>query len=136
MFPRPLAASSGLILFAACLVNAQSPSTNAAVTKYVKAEMARQHIPGLALLVAKNGKIVRAEGFGLSNVELQVPVKPETIFQSGSVGKQFTATAIMMLVEEGKIALDDPLTKYFPDAPASWKQVTVRQLLSRSEEHT
>ena len=119
MVLRPLAASVSLILFAACLANAQSPSTNAAVTKYVKAEMARQHIPGLALLVAKNGKIVHAEGFGLSNVELHVAVKPETIFQSGSVGKQFTATAIMMLVEEGKIGLDDPLTKYFPDAPSA-----------------
>jgi CubicO group peptidase (beta-lactamase class C family) len=132
MFPRRLAASAGLILFAACFVNAQSPSTNAAVTKYMKAEMAQQHIPGLALLVAKNGKIVRAEGFGLSNVELQVPVKPETIFQSGSVGKQFTATAVMMLVEDGKIGLDDPLTKYFSGAPPAWKDITVRELLSHT----
>jgi CubicO group peptidase (beta-lactamase class C family) len=61
-----------------------------------------------------------------------VAVKPETIFQSGSVGKQFTATAIMMLVEEGKIGPDDSITKYFPEAPASWKPVTVRPLLSHS----
>ena len=94
--------------------------------------MARQHIPGAALLVARGGKIVQAEGFGFANVELQVPVKPETVFQSGSVGKQFTATAVMMLVEENKIGLDDPLTKYFPDAPASWNQVTVRELLSHT----
>jgi CubicO group peptidase (beta-lactamase class C family) len=102
------------------------------VSTYVRTEMQRQHIPGVALLVSRAGKIVQAEGFGLSNVELQVPVKPETIFQSGSVGKQFTATAVMMLVEEGKIALDDPLTKYFPDAPATWKEVTVRELLSHT----
>lgn len=102
------------------------------VIRYVKAEMQRQHIPGLALLVVKDGKTVRAEGFGLANVELQVAVKPETVFQSGSVGKQFTATAVMMLVEEGKIALDDSLTKYFPDAPSSWKDVTVRELLSHT----
>ena len=76
--------------------------------------------------------MVRAEGFGLANVELQVPAKPETIFQSGSVGKQFTATAVMMLVEEGKIGLDDPLTKYFADAPAAWNNVTVRELLSHT----
>lgn len=94
--------------------------------------MQRQHIPGLSLLVSRGGKIVRAEGFGLANVELQVPVEPETIFQSGSVGKQFTATAVVMLVEEGKIGLDDPLTKYFADAPASWKDVTVRELLSHT----
>jgi len=102
------------------------------VSTYLRAEMQRQHIPGLALLVSREGKIVQAEGFGLANVELQVLVKPETIFQSGSVGKQFTATAVMMLVEEGKVRLDDPLTKYFPDAPATWKEVTVQQLLSHT----
>ena len=118
--------------FAVSFAAAQTPATSAAVTDYVKAEMQRQHIPGLSLLVVKSGKIVRAEGFGLANVDLQVPVKPETIFQSGSVGKQFTATAVMMLVEEGKLRLDDPLTKYFADAPVSWKDVTVRELLSHT----
>ncbi len=86
-----------------------------AVETYVKSEMDRQHIPGFALLVSRDGKIVRAQGFGFSNVEHRVAVKPETVFQSGSVGKQFTATAIMMLVEEGKIGLDDSITKYFPE---------------------
>jgi CubicO group peptidase (beta-lactamase class C family) len=116
---------------AACL-RAQSSATTTSVREYVKTEMQHQHIPGLALLVVEDGKIICAEGFGLANVELQVPVKAETVFQSGSVGKQFTATAIMMLVEEGKIGLDDPLTKYFADAPASWKAVTVRELLSHT----
>ena len=102
------------------------------VEEYVKAEMERQHIPGLALLVAREGKIVRAQGLGFSNLELQVPVKPETVFQSGSVGKQFAATAVMMLVEEGKVGLDDSIAKYFKDAPPSWKPVTVRQLLSHT----
>jgi CubicO group peptidase (beta-lactamase class C family) len=107
-------------------------SSSDAVAKYVTAEMARQHIPGLSLLVSRNGEIVRAEGFGFANVELQVPVKPETLFQSGSVGKQFAATAVMMLVEERKVGLDDSITKYFPDAPATWKPVTVRHLLSHT----
>jgi CubicO group peptidase (beta-lactamase class C family) len=113
-------------------LNAQTNASQDAAGTYVHEEMQRQHIPGLALLVSRGGKTVRAEGFGLANVELQVAVKPETVFQSGSVGKQFTATAVMMLVEEGKIGLDDPLTKYFPNAPASWKEVTVRQLLSHT----
>ncbi len=131
---RRISTLAGCLIFsfAASTVAAQNPATTAAVTDYVKAEMARQHMPGLALLVVKNGRVIRAEGLGLSNVELQVPVKPETIFQSGSVGKQFTATAIMMLVEEGKIGLDDRLTKYFSDAPATWKDVTVRELLSHT----
>jgi CubicO group peptidase (beta-lactamase class C family) len=102
------------------------------VTDYVNNEIQRQHIPGLALVVLRAGKIVRADGFGLANVELQVPVKPETIFQSGSVGKQFTATAVMMLVEERKIGLDDSITRYFADAPATWKDITIRELLSHT----
>jgi CubicO group peptidase (beta-lactamase class C family) len=102
------------------------------VDTYIQAEMANQKIPGFALLVSRAGKVIRTQGYGLANVELQVPVKPETIFQSGSVGKQFTATAIMILVEEGKIRLDDPLTRYFSDAPDSWKHVTIRELLSHT----
>ena len=120
-----------LILVGAALGQAPAAQSDA-VAQYVNAEMARQHIPGVALLVARNGEIVRAQGFGFANVELQVPVKPETLFQSGSVGKQFTATAIMMLVEEGKIGLDDSITKYFPEAPAAWKPVTIRHLLSHT----
>src|SRR6202162_6529623 len=100
-----------------------------AVDDYIGAEMAKQHVPGLALLVSRGGQVIRAQGYGMANVELSVPVKPETLFQSGSVGKQFTATAVMMLVEAGKIGLDDPLSKFFPQAPAWWKQVTVRELL-------
>jgi CubicO group peptidase (beta-lactamase class C family) len=119
--------------FTPTLARAQAASTvSENVSNYVRNEMQRQHIPGVALLVSRGGKIVQAEGFGLANVELQVPVKPETVFQSGSMGKQFTATAVMMLVEEGKVGLDDPLTKYFPDAPATWKEVTVRELLSHT----
>src|SRR5580658_10387092 len=117
------------------LVSADAQNSSAipdSVGDYVRSEMQKQHIPGLSLLVSKGGQIVRAEGFGLANVELQAPVKADTVFQSGSVGKQFTATAVMMLVEEGKVALDDPLTKYFSDAPAGWKEVTVRQLLSHT----
>lgn len=117
------------VLFTSAALAQTSPD---AVDQYVQAEMQKYHIPGLALLVVHDGKVERAQGYGFSNVELQVPVKPETVFQSGSVGKQFAATAVMMLVEEGKIQLDDPLTKYFPEAPASWKQITVRQLLSHT----
>lgn len=102
------------------------------IDQFVQAEMRQQHIPGLALLVARDGKTVRAQGYGLANVELQVPVKPETLFQSGSVGKQFTATAVMMLVEEGKVRLDDPISLYLKDGPSAWNQVTVRELLSHT----
>lgn len=111
---------------------AQAPSQSDAVAKLVTAEMEKQKIPGLALLVARDGETIRAQGFGFANLEHRIPVKPETIFQSGSVGKQFAATAVMMLVEEGKISLDDSIAKYLDDAPAAWKPITVRQLLSHT----
>ncbi len=114
-----------------CLAAAQ-PANSDKVDQYVEAEMRRQRIPGLALGVYREGKIIRAQGYGLANVELNVPVKPETIFQSGSVGKQFTATAVMMLVEEGKVGLDDSITKYFPEAPPAWQKIKVRNLLSHT----
>jgi CubicO group peptidase (beta-lactamase class C family) len=104
----------------------------AKVDEYIKAEMQKQRIPGLSLAIIKDGQNILAKGYGIANVEHQVPVKPETIFQSGSVGKQFTATAVMMLVEEGKISLDDSINKYFTDAPESWKEITVRHLLTHT----
>ena len=130
--PRRVSLQIAFLGLVCCGGVAQDATLAASASEYVRAEMERQHIPGLSLLVARGGRIVLAKGFGLANVELQVPVKPETIFQSGSVGKQFTATAVMMLVEAGKIGLDDPLRKYFKDAPNSWDGVTVGELLSHT----
>ena len=98
----------------------------------VKAQQQAQRIPGLSLAVCRGGIIVKANGYGLANVELDAPVTPETIFQTGSVGKQFTSMAIMMLVEEGKISLDDKLMQYIPESPVIWKDVTIRQLLTHT----
>ena len=100
--------------------------------EYMQAEMKAQQIPGVSLAVIKDGQIVLAKGYGLANVEHQVPAKAETIFQSGSMGKQFTATAVMMLMEDGKLAIDDKLNKYFPDAPEAWRNVTIRHLLTHT----
>ncbi len=102
------------------------------INDFVQNQMLRQHIPGLSLLVKQDGKIALAKGYGLANVELQVPVKPETVFQSGSVGKQFTATAVMMLVEQGKVGLDDKVSKYLTNAPQSWADIKVRHLLTHT----
>ena len=104
----------------------------AAIDAFVTAEMKRERVPGVAVGIYSRGKILLAKGYGESNVELSVPVKPETIFQSGSVGKQFVSAAVMMLVEDGKVSLDDSITKYFPDAPATWKPILVKNLLSHT----
>ncbi len=104
----------------------------AMVDSLINTEMKKQKIPGLSIAVVRDGKMDYVKGYGYANLEHKVPVKPETIFQSGSVGKQFTAFAIMLLVEDGKIGLDDPLNKFFPDAPATWEKVTVKNLLTHT----
>jgi CubicO group peptidase (beta-lactamase class C family) len=111
---------------------ALADSTDGMIDAYLTSEIARQKIPGLSLGVMRDGKIVKAKGYGLANVELDVPVKPESIFQTGSVGKQFTSMAFMMLVEEGRIHVDDKVSRYFPDAPDTWSQITVRNLLTHT----
>lgn len=102
------------------------------VDHFINAEMQRLKIPGLALAVVRDGALVQAKGYGLASVELEAPVKPETIFQSGSVGKQFTSAGVMLLVEEGKLKLDDPITKYLPNSPNIWHNITIRHLLTHT----
>ena len=102
------------------------------VDEFVRAEMTRQRVPGVAVAIVRKGDVLAAKGYGLANVEHRIPVGPDTIFQSGSVGKQFTSAAVMLLVEQGKIGLEDPLTKFFPDAPSSWRTITVRHLLTHT----
>ena len=111
---------------------AAQPVPVAKIDEFVRAEMARQNIPGVAIAVVKDGKVAKIDGYGYANVEHQVPVTPATIFQSGSLGKQFTAAAVMLQVEDGKLALTDSLTKFFPDAPAAWKAITVEHLLTHT----
>src|SRR6184192_250207 len=102
------------------------------VDALVQGELARQRIPGVERGVYRDGQMTKAKGYGLANVEWNAAVTPDTIFQSGSVGKQFTATAVMMLVEEGKVGLEDPIKKYFPDAPEAWNDIKVHNLLSHT----
>ena len=110
----------------------EGDATSARVDSVVEAQRKSQKIPGVSLAVCRDGRIVKAAGYGLANVEWDIPVTPETIFQTGSVGKQFTATAVMMLVEEGKLGLDDKIVKFIPEAPATWNDVTVRNLLTHT----
>ena len=102
------------------------------IDRLVRAEMRKDKIPGISLAIIRKGRVEILKSYGLANVEHQVPVKPETVFQSGSIGKQFTAAAVMILVEEGRLSLDDKITRFFPDAPATWSNITVRHLLTQT----
>lgn len=103
-----------------------------AIEAYVNAELKKQQIPGLALGIFHNGQPLRLQAFGLASVELQVPVRPDTMFQAGSIGKMFTAAAVLALVEDGKADLDTSIRTYLPDAPSTWQAVTLRRLLNHT----
>jgi CubicO group peptidase (beta-lactamase class C family) len=124
-----------LIVSACCFGQQRRPDDRAAevkIDRFVTQEMLAQQIPGVSLAVLRGGKIILLKSYGLANVEHQVPVKPATIFQSGSIGKQFTAAGVMILVQENKLSLEDRISKYFPDAPAAWKDITVWNLLTHT----
>ena len=102
------------------------------VDDYVKSEMQRQHLPGLSLVVIKDQKMVKVQGYGLANIELNVPATPDTVYKIGSVSKQFIATGIMLLVQDGKIKLDDSVSQYLEGTPETWKPITIRHLLTHT----
>src|SRR5882724_6150166 len=129
--PR-LHAALVLVLLLVSLLVAAPPARADAIDDYIRSEMERRHIPGLALAVARQGKIVKVRGYGVANLEHDVPVTPETVFELASVTKQFTAAAIMTLVEEGKVQLDDPVAWHLPRAPETWNAITVRHLLTHT----
>jgi CubicO group peptidase (beta-lactamase class C family) len=111
---------------------ANDPVVKMKIDRFVSGEMSRQKIPGMAVAVVKNGEAVVAKGYGFANLEHQVPVTTHSIFQSGSVGKQFTAAAIVHLEERGKLRLDDNIARYLPPTKARWGSITVRQLLTHT----
>lgn len=102
------------------------------VDDFAQAELARQKIPGIALGIYRNGEIVKQQGYGLANVEHQIPVSADTVFQTASIGKMFAAAAVMLLVEDGKISLDQSVRAYLPEAPKSWQPITIRHLLNHT----
>src|SRR5713226_10146355 len=99
---------------------------------YIKQEMTKYQIPGLALAVAKDGKILKLKGYGLSSVEFDLPANENTVFQLYSVSKIFAGVAIMKLVEEDKLSLDTPVIEIIANLPPSWKAIRIRHLLTHT----
>jgi D-alanyl-D-alanine carboxypeptidase len=98
----------------------------------VRAQLDDHNIPGGLVAVASRGRIIHLKAYGMANVEHSVPVAEHTVFEIGSISKQFAAAAAMLLVQEGKLGLDDPIHRYLPDLPSEWLGVTVRQLLTHT----
>lgn len=102
------------------------------INAIIEKRMAGNHIPGLSLAVVRDGKIILAKGYGKASLELDVPATEKTNYLVYSITKTFTAVATMMLVEEGRISLDDPISKHLSGLPTAWNPVSVRQLLDHT----
>ncbi len=112
--------------------NTLDPDISKAIDSYVNEQLSENSIPSVSLAVIQDGKVVYAKGYGYANLEHEVLATPETVYQLASVSKQFTAAGVMLLVEDGKIDLDESIKTYLPDAPESWQNITVRQILNHT----
>jgi D-alanyl-D-alanine carboxypeptidase len=114
---------------------APQASPDAALAAKIDAVMAEAYKagePGAAIIVRKNGRTVFRKGYGMANLELSVPVAPDMVFRLGSITKQFTAMAVLMLAQEGKVGLRDEITKYLPGYPTQGRTITVEHLLTHT----
>ncbi len=102
------------------------------VDDYVKSQMQKRHIPGFQLAVVREGKIIKVQSYGVANVESGVPVTNDTMFEIASNSKQYTAGAVMLLAQDGKLNLDDSITKYLSGLPKTYNAITVRHLLNHT----
>jgi D-alanyl-D-alanine carboxypeptidase len=135
--PRSFALAAGLVLlaFVASAAARSSAGAKPDVVRQMDALLSGAYQPGApggAVLVMKDGIPLLRKGYGLANLELGVPIRPEMVFRLGSMTKQFTAVGILMLVHEGKLALDDEITRFLPDYPTHGQKITVENLLTHT----
>ncbi len=102
------------------------------IDSLVEEHKARYRVPGLSLAVSRHGTVIHAAGYGFANLEHRVAATVDTIYQTASVGKQFTAALTMLLAERGLLTLDDRIGKWFEEAPGAWESITIRHLLTHT----
>jgi CubicO group peptidase (beta-lactamase class C family) len=124
-----------LIFIPACTTQPASQASESDLASQIDSLLSKVYKanePGAAILVKKEGKILFCKGYGLADMELNVPVEPGMVFRLGSITKQFTAVGILMLAEQGKLSLQDDITKFLPDYPTQGKTITVEHLLTHT----
>ena len=122
-------------LGAAAMAVPAAPATDsvlAAKIDAVLAEVYKPGEPGAAVIVRKDGRTVFRKGYGMANLELGVPVEPGMVFRLGSITKQFTSVSILLLAQDGKLGLQDEVTKFLPDYPTQGRRITVEHLLTHT----
>ena len=117
-----------VILAAAGSLHAQEQG----IDDFVRGWLEKQHVPAAAIAVIKDGVPVKVEGYGLADVENRVPAGAHTVFKIGSLSKQFIATAVMLLVQDGKLSVDGKVSKYLAGTPKTWDAITLRHLLTHT----
>src|SRR5262245_14925560 len=126
-----LAILTALSIFAAVnAVTQEATPITSKIDEYLIAA-AKQGFTGSAL-VARDGKVIFSKGYGMANAEWDIPNTPQTKFRLGSITKQFTAAAILLLQERGKLSVQDPICKFFDSCPESWKEITIHHLLTHT----
>lgn len=128
-------ASTLLILGSPGVAQTTASSSSAAQAEAVDALLAKHHradAPGCAIGVYRGGKIAHTGAFGMANIEFGVPITPRSVFDIGSVSKQFTAASLVLLAQDGKLSLDDDVRKFLPEVPDYGKKISVRHLLNHT----
>ena len=127
---------AALFVFLPALGAAQAPPNAAALVRRVdslaKAFVAAGGTPSVAISITRHGNTIVMDAWGKSDIEQNVSATPLTVYEIGSTTKQFTAAAVMQLVEQGQVQLDEPIATYLPTVPAAWRIATVRQLLNHT----
>lgn len=126
------AAVAALLLVFVGLSGLSVASRSDPLDDVINAEMAKRRIPGLAVAVLREGKVALMRSYGIANLETSSPVRTTSVFELASLTKPLTATAVMLLVQDGKVRLDDPVVKYIDQAPEDWNAITVRHLLTHT----
>lgn len=103
-----------------------------AIDEYVRAQMTKNHIPAVSVAVVRGGTVSKLQSYGIANVEWDAAATNDTRYQLASATKPFTGLLLLQLVEQGRLALDDSITRFFPEAPAAWKPITVRHLAAHT----
>jgi len=121
-----------LLIFLGFLQILSLPAQRSVYDSIISKHVTTQKLVGLSVGIIEQGKIIHSKGYGVTNLETETPARENSVYKIGSLSKQFIATAIVKLAREGKLALTDPVNKYFTDAPKSWSAITIHHLLNHT----
>jgi D-alanyl-D-alanine carboxypeptidase len=116
------------LIVAVAAISVRADSLDDFYARFLK----ERNIPSATIAVVKDGKVVRVGAYGTADLERGIAPQPSTVYKIGSVSKQFIAAGIMLLVQDGRVSLDDPVRRHIPAAPAAWQAITIRHLLTHT----